>query len=50
MAIKVLINGIFRTINLPKHLFMAISFELMATKIVLQELMVIKTMQVINDH
>ena len=37
MAIKVLINGIFMTIKLPKHLLMAISFESMATKIVLYE-------------
>ena len=35
MAIKVLIYGILT--NLPKHLLMAISFELMAIKIELNE-------------
>ena len=40
LAIKTLINGIFMivmTMNLPKHLFMAIKFELMTIKIVLNE-------------
>ena len=37
MAIKVLINAIFMTINLPKHLFMAISFKLMAIKTILND-------------
>ena len=37
MATQVQINGIFMTINLPKHLFMAISYKLMTIKIVLNE-------------
>ena len=32
MAIKVLIYGIFMSMNLPKHLLIAISFKLMAIK------------------
>ena len=34
MAIKVLNNGFFMPINLPNHLFLAVSFKLMAIKIV----------------
>ena len=37
MAIKVLINGLFMPINLPNHLFMAISVKLMPIKIVGKE-------------
>ena len=37
MAIKTLNNGIFMTMKLPKHLFMAIKFKLMAIKIILNE-------------
>ena len=37
MAKKVLINGIYMTLSLPKPLFMAIMFKLMAIKIVLNE-------------
>ena len=37
MSFKVLFHGIFMTINLPKHLLMAISCKLMVIKIVLNE-------------
>ena len=37
MAIKVLINRFFMPMNLSNHLFMAISFKLMAMKIVVNE-------------
>ena len=33
MAIKVLINGIFMTMNLTKHLFIAISFKLVLNEV-----------------
>ena len=36
MAIKVLINGFFMPLNLPKHLFVVISFRLMTIKIVVK--------------
>ena len=37
MAIKVMINDFVMPRNLPNHLFMAISFKLMAIKIVVNE-------------
>ena len=37
MAIKVLINGLFMPIHLQNHLFMTISFKLMAIKMVVNE-------------
>ena len=37
IAIKVLINAIFMTMNLQKHLLMTTGFKLMAIKIVLNE-------------